>query len=178
MEFWLHTAGLRTQIPPKNIQAPLISMNTTQIPLDNPQTTPRYPTDTPRHLQGTQHANRRQQMPTDTARHFWTLTGAVWVCLAVSIGVCCRLFACCAPRRCLGGVCGMSGGCLGVSEWYSWKSEALGYVSGVSGFSVLQYGAKTPFWHNSKRHNFFSSDHTETSKYQNRRIYAFQKWLG
>ena len=48
----------------------------------------------------------------------------------------------------------MSGGvwgCLGVSEWYSWKSEALRYVFWVSGFSVLQYGAKTPFWHNPKR---------------------------
>ena len=32
---------------------------------------------------------------------------------------------------------GVSGGCLGVSEWYSWKSEALGCFWWVSGFSVL-----------------------------------------
>ena len=137
---------------------------------DTPRHPPDIPQTPPRHLQGAQHANRRQQTPIDTARHTQTAPVSVQKCLAVYVGICWRLLACFVPWRCLGGVCGISGGCLGVSEWYSWISEALGCVWGVSGFSVLQYGAKTPFWHNPKKHNFFSSNHTETSKYQNRRI--------
>ena len=103
MVFWLHTT--RTENP------------------DTPWTHPRasdfhdYHSDTPRHppdIPQTSPGNTTcQQSPTDTARHPKTLTGAVWVCLAVSIGVCCCLFACRVPWRCLWDVCGMSAGCLG-----------------------------------------------------------------
>ena len=131
--------GLRTKIPPQHIQASLFSMNTTQIPPDTPQTSHRHLQTSHRHLQGTRHANRQQQTPIDPARHTQTAPVSVQKCLAVSVGICWRLLACFVPWRCLGGVCGISGGCLGVSEWYSWISEALGCVWGVSGFSVLQY---------------------------------------
>ena len=41
-------------------------------------------------------------------------------------------------RNCtIGDVLGVYGGCLMVSEWYLWKSEALECIWGVSGFSVL-----------------------------------------
>ena len=83
--------------------------------------TPRHPPDIlqtpPRHLQGTQDAIRRQHMPTDTARHPWTLTGAVWVCLAMCV---------CAYRRLL--IFLFTGGCLG-GVW--WVSE--GCLSGIHG---------------------------------------------
>ena len=69
--------GRRTQIPPKHIPSPYISMNTTQIPIDTPLPSPRHPLLTPRHLQGTQDINRRQQTTTDTSRHPQILTGAV-----------------------------------------------------------------------------------------------------
>ena len=104
------------------------------LPLRYPKTPPRHPKGTPQISPGN---TTFQQTPTDTARHPKTLRGAVWVCLAVSIGVCCCLFACPVQWRCLGGVCGISGGCPGIFEWYSWKSEALGCVWGVSGLSVL-----------------------------------------
>ena len=131
--------GLRTQIPPKHIQAPLISMKTTQIPPD----TPRYPTDTPHtshrhppdisreHDMPTDH-NRCQQTPPDILKQHLSVYWGVW-----RGGVCWRLLACLVPWRDLGGVRGMCGGRLGVSEWKSWKSEALGCVWWVSGFSVL-----------------------------------------
>ena len=105
-------------------------MNTTQIPPDIPQTPSR-------HLQGTQDINRRQQTTTDTSRHPQIPTGAVWVCLEVSVGACCRLLTSWVPWRCLGVVYGMSGWCLGVYEWYSWKLEALRRILGVSGIPVL-----------------------------------------
>ena len=99
--------GLEAQIPSKHIRAPQTSMITTQIPPNTHQTSQRHPPA----------ISREHNMPTDTARHPKTLTGAVWVCLAVSIGVCCGLFVCPVPWICLGGVFGMSNGCLGVSEW-------------------------------------------------------------
>ena len=71
-----------------------------------------------------------------------------------------------------------AGGCLGVSDWYSWKSEALGCVWGYLASQSLQYGAVTLFWHSLERPIFFSSDHTETSKYQNVHMSAQQEWLG
>ena len=138
------------------------------IPLIYLQTPPTHPPDTPKVSPGN---NTCQQTSTDTARHPKTLTGAAWVCLAVSFGICCGLLACRVPWRCMGGVCGMSvgclwdiWGCLGVSEWFSWKAEALGCVRGVSS---LQYRAKTLFWHSPERHDLFSPDYTKTSKYQN-----------
>ena len=113
-------------IPTKNIRAPQISMNTTQIPQDTPQTPPR-------HLQRTQNFNRHQQTPTDANRHPQTpsntdrcclsKSGRLCWCLLPLVGILCSL-------EMSWGVWGMSGGYLGVSEWYSWKLEALRCVWG------------------------------------------------
>ena len=78
---------------------------------------------------------------TDTSRHTQTAPVSVQGCLAVSVGICCRLMASWVPWRCLGGVWRMSGGCLGVSGWKSWKSEALRFVGVYLGSQSLQYGA-------------------------------------
>ena len=50
----------------------------------------------------------------------------------------------------------------------------LGYLGSQS----LQYGAVTLFWHSPERTIFFSSDHAETSKYQNVYMSPQQIWLG
>ena len=55
----------------------------------------------------------------------------------MSVDVCCCLLVSHAPQRGLRGVLGMSGRCLEVSEWYSWKSEAIGCVWQVYGFASL-----------------------------------------
>ena len=44
------------------------------------------------------------------------------------------------------------------------QSDVFG---GYLGSQALQYGAKTLFWHSPERHDLFSSDYSETSKYQN-----------
>ena len=80
--------GRRTQIPPKHIPSPYISMNTTQKSIDTPPPSPRHPSFAPRHLQGTQEANRRKQTPTDIKRHPQTPSDTVRCCLSMSGGVC------------------------------------------------------------------------------------------
>ena len=121
---------LRTHIPSKNICAPKILMNSTQIPPDTPKHSPDNPMASLRNM-------TCQQTPTDTAKDPKKLTGAVWESLAMFLGICCCLLAFHVPRGYLGGVWEESEGCLGVSEWYSWKLEALEYVWGVYGFSIL-----------------------------------------
>ena len=73
-------------------------------------------------------------MPRNTARLSQTAPVSF---LGVFDGVFWRLLACHVPWGYLGGVWEESEGCLGVSEWYSWKLEALEYVWGVYGFSIL-----------------------------------------
>ena len=158
MVFRLHTA--RTENP-KHIRAPLFAMNTTQTPLRHPSDTPQTP---PSHLKWIKNINRQQYARTHIARHTQTAHVSVQGCLAVSVGICCRLMASWVPWRCLGGVWRMSGGCLGVSGWKSWKSEVLGFVGVYLGSQSLQYGAKTLIWSSPERHDFCSSDHIETSK--------------
>ena len=101
----------------------------------------RHPPDTPPDLSRDHEMptddNRRQQTPPDILKQHLSVSWGVWGCLVVSVVVCCFLLASQAPWRGLGGVWGMSGGFLEVSEWYSWISEALGCFWGVSGFSVL-----------------------------------------
>ena len=63
-----------------------------------------------------------------------------------------------------GGVWGMSGGCLGVSEWYSWKSEALGCVWGVSGFSVLAVWSRNTILAQPGKAHFFKACQREIIK--------------
>ena len=109
--FWLHTA--RTENP-DNPQTHPSTSDLNECHSRCPQTPPRHPPDTPK----ASPANITcQQTPTDANRHCQTpkiTDSAVWVCLVVSVGVCCRLLACCVPWSCLGGVWGMSGWCLGV----------------------------------------------------------------
>ena len=93
------------------------------IPLRYHPDTPRYPQTPPTHprdtlqtspLQRTQHANRQQQTPIDTARHTQTAPVSVLGCLAVSVRVCWQFVL---PGDvwgvfgvCLWGVWGVSGG--------------------------------------------------------------------
>ena len=42
------------------------------------------------------------------------------------------------------------------------------------GSQSMQYGAKIPLWRSPQRNNFFSPDHTETSKIQNTKTAAYQ----
>ena len=136
MVFWLHTARAGS---PDTLQTHPRASDFHDYHSDTPKHPPDIPKTPPSYLQGTQYANRQQQTPTDTTRHtqtapisdFWSLT------LAVSVGVCCCLLACYVPWGCPGGVWGMSVWCFGASEWYSFKSEALGCVWGLSGFSLL-----------------------------------------
>ena len=115
---------------------------------DTPTQPPDIPQTPTRHLQGAGDANRQQQTPPDTNRQPQTPKDTDKCCLSTAGDVCCRLLTSLAPWRCLGGVWEMSGGYLGVSEWYSWKSKALGCVWGYLGSQSLQYGAVTLFCHN------------------------------
>ena len=87
----LHTAGTENPDTPKHIRAPLISMNTIQIPPDTHQTPPIHPQTPSRHLQGAGNVNRRQQTPTDTARCTQTALVSVFGCLGLSVCVWWRL---------------------------------------------------------------------------------------
>ena len=100
--------------------------------------------------------------PTDPARNTQTAPLSVLGCLGLSVCVCWRLLASHAPCRGLGGVWWMSGGCLEVSEWNSWTSEALRCVWGVSGFSVLALWSHNTIWHSPERHDLFSPYYTGT----------------
>merc|ERR1719234_1033149 len=100
-------------------------MNAIQNPPDTHQTPHIHPPDTPRHIQGARNVNRRQQTPPDVLKQHLSVSLGVWSCLFVSGGVCCCLLASPAPQKCLLGVWRMAGKCLGVSEGYSWRSEAL-----------------------------------------------------
>ena len=136
--FWLHTARTGNPNTLRQIRAPQISMISTQIPPDILQTPPR-------HLQGTQDAIRRQHMPTDTARHPWTLTGAVWVFLAMCVGAYCHLLIFCIHWRWLGGVWGVSDGCLrGV--WVVFMANR-GARMCLGGFWVLSPCSMEPKYH-------------------------------
>ena len=99
--------GLRTQMPHKHIQAPRISMNTTQIPPDTPQTYHRHPQDISREHNMPTDANRHRETPQDTDRCCLSMSGGVNWRLLLSVGILCSLE--------------MSGGCLGdvwgVSEF-------------------------------------------------------------
>ena len=69
-------------------------------------------------------------------------------------------------------------GCLGkslvVSGWYFGMPKLLGSLLGIpkgsvhAGLSLAE--ANPPIWRNNEMYHFFSPEHFETSKYQNRRI--------
>ena len=116
--------------PSDRLRLPWIPLRYTQTPLRHPpDTTHTSPVNT-----------KYQQTTTSTNRHRQTYSNSTSQRARVSGGVCWHLLSSNGILSSLemsGGVWRMSGGCLGVSEWNSWKSEALGFVWGVSGFSVL-----------------------------------------
>ena len=59
--------------------------------------------------------------------------------------------------------CGCLGGYLsGINGNWRHLDVFVGYLGSQS----LQYRVKALFWHSPERHGLFSSDSTETSKYQ------------
>ena len=132
-----------------------MSMNTSLIPPDTPQKMPRHPPDISREDKKPTDNNRRQQTLPDILKQHRSVSWGVCDCLFMSAGACCRLLASCVYWICLGGVWSLFGEVSGVSEWYSWKLEALGCVWVVSGLSVpavwsyntiLAKPWKTPFF--------------------------------
>ena len=164
MVFWLHTARTGS---PDTLQTHPSASNFHDFHSDIPRHPPDIPKTPPRYLQGTQHANRRQQTPPDTPKHWQVLFEYVWRCPLASVVVCLHVLF---P----GYVWGVSLGCLvGVWGYLSGNHGSLrrsDVFGGYLGSQPLQYGAKTPIWQRLKRNNFFSPDYSETSKYQNRRI--------
>ena len=120
---WLHSPYCKNWNPryPSNMSE---CLQFPWIPLRYPPDIPKIP---PRHLQGTQDINRRQQMttdanrhqqtPTDTLRHWQVLFEYVWRCLLAHVVVCWHL-------EFPGDVWGLFRGCLG-GVW--------GYMSGIHG---------------------------------------------
>ena len=151
----LHTARMENPDTPKS--HPNISdfheyhWNTHIHPPDIPQT----PQDISREIKMSTDDNRRQQTPPDTLRHWQVLFEYVWRCLLARVVVCWHL-------EFLGHVWGVSGGCLGVSEWYSWTLEVLRCVWGVSGFSVLTLWSCNTTLTQPWKAQLFSPDHNET----------------
>ena len=171
----LHTAGTENKDTPQTHPS---ASDFHEYHSDTPRQPPDIPQTPTRHLQGAGDANRQQQTPPDTNRQPQTPKDTDKCCLSTAGDVCCRLLTSLAPWRCLGGVWEMSGGYLGVSEWYSWKSKALGCVWVYLGSQSLQYGAVTLFCHNPETKEYFAPETYWTSKYQNLPIFGFQKSLG
>ena len=100
-------------------------------------------------------------------RNWQVLFEKVWQCFLASVVVCWHLMF---P----GDIWGVSGRSLrGVWGYLSgihrnWRR--LNMFGGYTGSQSLQCGVKTLFWHSLEWYGFLSTDHTETSKYQNRRI--------
>ena len=69
---------------------------------------------------------------------------------------------------------GLSGECLegvwGKLSGIHGNRRPTNVFGGYMGSQALQYGVKTLFWHSPERYGFLSTDHTETSNYQNGRI--------
>ena len=176
---WLHTA--RTENPDTPQRHPNASIFH-EYHSDTPRQPPDIPQTPPGPLQGAWDANRWQQTTTDTNTQPQTPQDTDECWLSMSGGVCWHLLSSLAISYSLemcGGVWGMSGGCLGVSEWYSWKSEALECVCGVSGFSVLAVWSHNTILAQPWKARPVSLDYTETSKYQNVYIYlSLTKMLG
>ena len=129
---------VRTGIP-DTPKTPLSASSFHEYYSDTPRHHPDIPKTTPRHLQGTQDVNSRQHAPTNTSEHTQTAPVSVLGCLGLSVYACWRLlwsFGILCLLDMSGGVLGMFGEVSGAFEWYSWKSEALGCVWVVSGFSV------------------------------------------
>ena len=152
-----------------------MSMYTTQIPPDTSQTPPRHPPDIPwEHGMPTDN-NRCQETLPDFLKQHLSVSWVLWGCLLASVGVCWHFMF---HRDAMG----LSGECLGGVwvnlSWIHGNWRCTNVFGGYMGSQSLQYGVKTLFCHSLELYGFLATDHTETSKYQNRRIYACQNWLG
>ena len=130
----------------------LVSINTTHIPPDTTQTSPKQPPDISRELKMSTNDNMRQQTPPDILKqHLSVSEGVCWHLLA-SVVICCRLLISWVPWRCLGGYLGVVWGYLrGIHG--NWRHSDV--FEGYLGFQSLQYVAVTSFRHSPEMHNFF-----------------------
>ena len=127
-------------------------MNTTHIPPDTTQTSPKRSPDISRELKMSTNDNIRQQTPPDVLKQHLSVTEGVCWRLWASVVICCRLLISWVPWRCLGGILGMSGGYLrGIHG--NWRHSDV--FEGYLGFQSLQYVAVTSFRHSPEMHNFF-----------------------
>ena len=164
MVSWLHSA--RTESP-DTLQihpTPLISMNTTQIPLDTPQTSHRHPPDISREQDMQTDNNRRQLTPPDILKQHLSVFWGVWRCLLASVGMLCSLE--------------ISGGCL----WDVWRVSGDIWVEimeiggawmcleGIWAPSPCRMEPKHHFGTTPKWHNFF---HLTILRYQNTKTAAY-----
>ena len=128
---------------------------------NTPQTPHRHPPVNPVNT-------KYQQTTTGTNRHRQTNSNGTGRCPRVSGGVCWHLLSSNGILSSLemsGGVWWMSGGFWGYLVHGNLRRWALFW--GYLGSQSLQNGAKTLPWRSSEWHDFCSSEHTETSSYQN-----------
>ena len=111
-----------------------------------------------------------QQTTTDAKKHCQTFSNSTCQFLGVFGSVCWRLLACHVPQRCHGVIRGMFGGVWGNLSWIHGNLRRTNVFRGYMGSQSLLYGVKTHLLLSFERHDFLSTDHNETSKYQNRRI--------
>ena len=116
--------------------------------------------------------------PTDTSRHTQTAPVSVWGCLLASFVICCRLLSSVDILSSMEMSGGVFRGCLGVSEGYSWKLEALRRVWGVTGIPVLTVWSRNIILAQPWNAQLFLLDQTKASKYQNVFVKGLQKSLG
>ena len=150
------------------------------IPLRYPQTPPHIPQTPPQTSPG---STTCKQTTTDANWHRQTYSNSNCQCPGVSGSVCSRLLACCVPWRCLGCVCGVCGGVRGYLSGIHGNHSRLDVFGWELGSQPLQYGAKTLFWHNPKKHNFFhlmilGHQNTKTAAYQLSRIFGVFRFAG
>ena len=132
MVFRLHTA--RTENPESPQTHPSASV-CHEYHSDTPQTPIRHPPDTLQWKEILTDDDTHKHTLPDILKQHLSVSKGVWRCLLAYVVVWWHLGF---P----GDVWGVSGGCLGVSGWKSWKSEALGFVGVYLGSQSLQYGAK------------------------------------
>ena len=156
-------------------QFPKIALRYLPTPPRHPSDTPTRPPDTPL---SPPWIKRHQQTPTDTARHTQTAPVSVWGCLLASFVICCRLLSSVDILSSMEMSGGVFRGCLGVSEGYSWKLEALRRVWGVTGIPVLTVWSRNIILAQPWNAQLFLLDQTKASKYQNVFVKGLQKSLG
>ena len=130
----------------------------------------------------------RQQTPPDILKQHlsvsegvcWRLLSSVVVCchLLSSVVICCRLLSSVDIWSSMEMSGGVFRGCLGVSEGYSWKLEALRRVWGVTEIPVLTVWSRNIILVQPWNAQLFLLDQTKASKYQNVFVKGLQKSLG